>query len=323
MRVAVLSDVHSNLPALSAVLEDAKDRVDEYWFLGDAIGYGLQPVETLQALAEIISPENMVKGNHEAVYEKEPLPDRDIKLGFEGLLMMAHNRSLIRDAGNCILPSKEDDKKQRDGVNYYLVHSVEHIYNYVYYWDSPQVEKVRARIAEVDFPKVKRSFFAKKRIDVTLALIGHSHLPGVVYLDPGDDQFKKIKVRDGIFKHREDCKGSKMVILNPGSVGFPRDWIPYPSYLILDTKKLVFEFRRSGKYRMDASTSGYDDIVTNIKNYMDGINISRDEAENRIRGLQKAIGEASFAEEEFNLPQDWREFYLESKKEISQVERSG
>ncbi len=44
MRLAILSDIHSNLPALEAVLADARDAaVDEIWCLGDVVGYGAQP----------------------------------------------------------------------------------------------------------------------------------------------------------------------------------------------------------------------------------------------------------------------------------------
>ena len=66
-RVLLLSDIHANLPALEAVVEDAytRSQFDDVWVLGDSVGYGAQPnevVERLQTLPGLA----IVKGNHEA-----------------------------------------------------------------------------------------------------------------------------------------------------------------------------------------------------------------------------------------------------------------
>src|SRR4051812_29250696 len=63
MRIAVLSDIHGNLPALEAVL-DALKPYDAIWQLGDIVGYGPQPNEVVARLAQ----ENAagVRGNHDA-----------------------------------------------------------------------------------------------------------------------------------------------------------------------------------------------------------------------------------------------------------------
>ena len=65
--VLLLSDIHGNLPALDAVLEDA-DRhgaISEVWVMGDSVGYGAQPNEVIKRLRKLPNP-TMVKGNHEA-----------------------------------------------------------------------------------------------------------------------------------------------------------------------------------------------------------------------------------------------------------------
>lgn len=72
MRVAILSDVHANRPALEAVLNDSRQQnVDSYWFLGDLVGYGPNPVEVLKWLqgefADFPAPEKWVMGNHDAM----------------------------------------------------------------------------------------------------------------------------------------------------------------------------------------------------------------------------------------------------------------
>ena len=50
MRILVLSDIHANLAALEAVLQDAEGKWDEMWFLGDLIGYGPDPNECTELL---------------------------------------------------------------------------------------------------------------------------------------------------------------------------------------------------------------------------------------------------------------------------------
>ena len=62
MRIAVLSDVHANLPALEAVRADLTD-VDEVWVLGDIVGYGPQPNEVIVVLQEMGA--RSVMGNHD------------------------------------------------------------------------------------------------------------------------------------------------------------------------------------------------------------------------------------------------------------------
>lgn len=64
MQVAVLSDIHANLPALEAVLRDLDEvDVDELWCLGDVIGYGASPDECVQLVAERCQA--CLVGNHD------------------------------------------------------------------------------------------------------------------------------------------------------------------------------------------------------------------------------------------------------------------
>jgi diadenosine tetraphosphatase ApaH/serine/threonine PP2A family protein phosphatase len=65
MRALVLSDIHGNLPALEAVLEAADGAWDELWNLGDAVGYGAHPNEVLDRLRPLARIH--VRGNHDRV----------------------------------------------------------------------------------------------------------------------------------------------------------------------------------------------------------------------------------------------------------------
>src|SRR4051812_27518535 len=63
-RIAVFSDIHSNLPALKAVLKECKKRgIGSYICLGDIVGYGGQPAECLQMVRELGCP--AIIGNHD------------------------------------------------------------------------------------------------------------------------------------------------------------------------------------------------------------------------------------------------------------------
>jgi hypothetical protein len=83
MKVAVLADIHANLPALVAVLEDAALQGIEleskaFWCLGDVIGYGPHPVETLNFLKDYVDRQAWVMGNHEAMLADLLMP-QDLK----------------------------------------------------------------------------------------------------------------------------------------------------------------------------------------------------------------------------------------------------
>ncbi|RMD52477.1 MAG: metallophosphoesterase, partial [Candidatus Thermofonsia bacterium] len=63
MRILVISDIHANLPAFQAVLEDAKGKWDQIWCLGDLIGYGPHPNECVSLLRE--HDHISLSGNHD------------------------------------------------------------------------------------------------------------------------------------------------------------------------------------------------------------------------------------------------------------------
>ena len=90
-RIAVISDVHSNLQALTAVFEriDALD-VDGLYCLGDIVGYGARPVECLDLVRGRVTA--AVQGNHDAL-----IADASLRLDFNvySLAAVAHNRALL------------------------------------------------------------------------------------------------------------------------------------------------------------------------------------------------------------------------------------
>jgi predicted phosphodiesterase len=123
MRIAILSDIHANHPALDAVLKHSKSlRVDRTWFLGDLIGYGPNPVEAMQWLKGDYSdekginfpaPDAWVMGNHDAMMADLSLQG---KTGLtDEFFLNPHNRLNYPLPDNASLPDDRPDG-QGDGL---------------------------------------------------------------------------------------------------------------------------------------------------------------------------------------------------------------
>jgi predicted phosphodiesterase len=121
-RVAILSDVHGNLEALDAVLEDIKyqnrdiekgklkgEKIKHIWFLGDAVGYGPNPVECLQRIVD--NCDIVLAGNHElATRSKIENPTSGI-FGFEGLGARKGIHWTVRQIYGDIMPIQAENEE--------------------------------------------------------------------------------------------------------------------------------------------------------------------------------------------------------------------
>lgn len=201
MRIAVLSDIHANLPALEAVAADLPS-VDEIWVLGDTVGYGPQPNEviaTLQAMGA-----RSVLGNHDgaAIGTVDPVhfnPDARAAIEWTAGVLDANARSYI-----ATLPAVRSDGELT------AVHG------------SP-----RDPIWEyVTGPAVAADNFAE--FETRICLFGHTHLPAAFRaLDGGIDAAMGVP-------GAETRLGAERAMLNPGSVGQPRDGLRDAAYAVLD-----------------------------------------------------------------------------------------
>ena len=190
MRVAVLSDIHSNIVALDAVLSHAGD-VDAIWHLGDVVGYGPEPDAVVARLRE--RGATGVRGNHDAAAVGGPEID-----GFN-----PEARAAAEWTRDSIAPETRawlDALPQRRVVDdVLLVHG------------SPRdplreyVTDRRAAGENIDAQETQH------------ALHGHTHVPAAW-----------LAKRDGVER------GPRRTLVNPGSVGQPRDGDPRASYLVLD-----------------------------------------------------------------------------------------
>jgi predicted phosphodiesterase len=223
MRIAVLSDIHANLAALEAVVSDLPE-VDQVWVLGDIVGYGPQPNEvvgTLQAMGA-----RSVLGNHDgaaigmvdAAYFN---PDARAAIEWTAGVVDDNARAYIAS-----LP-----EVRRDG-DLTAVHG------------SP-----RDPIWEyITGPSIAAANF--DAFDTRLCLFGHTHLPMVYRAVDGG-----IEPTLGLPGEALSI-GTARALVNPGSVGQPRDGLADAAYAILETSNGVggdtVEFRRV-RYDVDST----------------------------------------------------------------------
>jgi diadenosine tetraphosphatase ApaH/serine/threonine PP2A family protein phosphatase len=211
MRVAVLSDVHSNLVALEAVLADA-GAIDAVWHLGDIVGYGPDPDGVVARLAGLDAIG--VLGNHDAAALGGP----EIEwFNPDARAAAAWTRDTISGATRSWLDA-QPLRREIDDMT--LVHG------------SPR-DPLREYVATVG---VARANLAE--LTTPYGLHGHTHVP-VAFID--DDPRLGIVDPDAGTVLSLDARTT---LLNPGSVGQPRDGDPRAAYLILDTVANEVTWRR-------------------------------------------------------------------------------
>lgn len=223
MRIALISDIHANMDALRVVLGEIDRRVDtskgdEIWCLGDIIGYGPDPVECVDEVARRCKWALM--GNHDF-----------------GVLYEPTNFNAVAEAAAYWTRDEFEAEAQRDREGA------------VKRWEF--LGKLRVRVSEGPFlcvhgtprrpineylfpedaessPNKMQSIF--ERIP-QFCLVGHTHVPGVFTGD--GDFYSPIELGDATWEFKDGEK----VIVNPGSVGQPRDLDPRASYAIIEAQR--------------------------------------------------------------------------------------
>lgn len=211
MRIAVLSDIHANLPALDAVLADAGS-VDAVWHLGDVVGYGPEPDAVVERLREIGAVG--VRGNHDAA----ACGGREIEwFNPDARRAMEWTRAAIGPATVAWL-TELPERRILEGCE--LVHG------------SPR-EPIWEYVTSSDIAGENLAI-----LSAPIGLHGHTHVP-VAWLD--DDGAVEL-VRPGRGSSLE--LGGRRALVNPGSVGQPRDGQPDASYAVLDPHAGVVSWHR-------------------------------------------------------------------------------
>jgi len=213
MRILILSDIHANWPALEAVLNEArKIGFDQIWCAGDIVGYYPWCNEVTHWVRENV--QRCVIGNHDAIIAGLVSPDYFSSYAYTAIIWTL--RELSRENKGFIsqLPLVIKDK------NTLLVH------------DTP----LRPLSMEyILYPE--EALEVLKNTPQRLIFYGHTHIP--ILFELGREELKVVYEMDG-YPLRED----KKYLINPGSVGQPRDGIPLASFLIWDTERNLLFHKR-------------------------------------------------------------------------------
>lgn len=212
MRILVFSDIHSNLTALEAVLS-AAGNVDAYWCLGDIVGYGPDANECISVVREL--PNLIcVRGNHDAAVLGEV--DQHTFNHEASLAITWTKRNLNAESQEFLLSLPE--KEVIDDIT--IVHGSPRnpVWDYV-----------------MDYRTALRTF---QFFDTRICMIGHTHVPAIWKEDAG------IAPRAPVMNYNKTPILTKS-ILNPGSVGQPRDHDCRASFAIFDKGETSWELRRT------------------------------------------------------------------------------
>jgi diadenosine tetraphosphatase ApaH/serine/threonine PP2A family protein phosphatase len=212
MRIAVISDVHANGRALREVLRAIdRESVDVVWCLGDTVGYGPKPNECcddVRARAELC-----LVGNHDLVALGE-LSVADFN--DDAAAAAVWTRDVLSADSETFLRALEP-RARRDGVELFHASARDPVWEYIL-----TEEAARATLEVTSAPVV---------------LVGHSHVALALTLRDGD-------IAGGLAPADTRIELDGRWLLNPGSVGQPRDGDPRAAWLLLDLDGRFASFRR-------------------------------------------------------------------------------
>ena len=224
MRIAVLSDIHANLPALEACLTKLESlSYDRIISLGDQVGYGPFPNEVINILRERKIP--TVLGNHDA--------------GAVGRISLR----MFREPNHSLLTWTRDHLTAE---------------NRAYLLKAPLIMQGDSWIAAHSSPiepgqwtylnSAQLCREVLSQIDQSFCLVGHTHIPGV------------IPEKIGVFR----VTAGHRFVINPGSVGQPRDSSRMASFGILDTEACTWDHHQVS-WPHNETLEGYERTGIDIK----------------------------------------------------------
>jgi predicted phosphodiesterase len=213
MKVAVLTDIHANLPALEAVLEATEQAgLTQRWCLGDVVGYGAQP-DQCAALAKEHCELSLV-GNHDLAVTGEI--DTEV-FSASAAAAVEWTRQNTKDETMEFLKSLKPQNTDKD-VGLYHASPRDPVWEYVL--------------------AVDQALECMDEMPGRIGMIGHSHV--ALYFSDAKEGGEGGQAPDG---HRIDLSEGRW-LLNPGSVGQPRDGDTRAAWLELDTDEWTATYHR-------------------------------------------------------------------------------
>lgn len=212
MPILIISDIHANLAAFEAVLADANGQWETIWCLGDIIGYGPNPNECVDLLRE--HDHISLSGNHDwAVLGKLDINS----FNDEAQAAVHWTQSVLRDDVRTYMESLPTTLLKPP---FTLVHA------------SPR-QPIWEYILDAYTAAVNFGYF-----DTPYCLVGHTHVPGAF-----EQENNHILVRHPDYNQPQTLPEGRRII-NPGSVGQPRDSDARAAYALLDLEAMTWEYRR-------------------------------------------------------------------------------
>ncbi len=216
MRYLIFADVHGNFEALQAVLELAQNhRIDHYLFLGDLVGYGASPDEVINVISKL-HPLSLVRGNHDKAVAG--LESTDMFNPVAATAIEWTKNHIQPESKEFLAGLKKGPVKIGRSVT--ICHGAPFDEDYYIFGEFDAAEA-----------------FAHLR--TAIGFFGHTHFPVIYALKQG---FLEGQLLGGNVKiHLEP---EVRFLINPGSVGQPRDRNPLASCGIFDSEKRTFELYR-------------------------------------------------------------------------------
>jgi predicted phosphodiesterase len=228
MRLAILSDIHANLPALEAVLSDIERAdVEELWCLGDVVGYGAQPDDCATLVAERC--QLCLVGNHDLAV----LGELDVSSFSPAAAAAVRWTQQVAKPATIEFLSGLDPADETHEVAVYHASPRDPVWEYVL-WPDQAAECIGVQATRV-------------------SLIGHSHV-ALFFVMPEEQRGnpspgQAVELLDAARGAQAGAGTSLDVsegrwLVNPGSVGQPRDGDPRAAWAELDTGSWVVTYHR-------------------------------------------------------------------------------
>jgi diadenosine tetraphosphatase ApaH/serine/threonine PP2A family protein phosphatase len=213
MRILIVSDIHANLTALQAVIDDAGE-IDAAWCLGDLVGYGPDPNECVVKIREL--PNYVcIMGNHDAAV-LDQIDSESFNPEARSAIDWTRNQLW---EGTIEFLQTLPEMLEMDSVT--LTHGSPRFPIWEYLLDS--------RSATHNFDHFNTPY----------CFVGHTHLP-ILYTLAEDHHIARMTVPTP----NNRLELTTRSILNPGSVGQPRDRDPRAAYAIYDSEEHTWDYRR-------------------------------------------------------------------------------
>ena len=210
---AVLSDIHGNMYALEQVAQDMSGfDIEGIILLGDLIDYGMQSNEVVGYIQNHLNKNIVcnIWGNHEKAILNDNYSGFSSPRGVE---CAKYTSSVLR-------------RETIDYLNTQLLHEGMHEFKL----NNKKIFAVHGSMEDAYWKAISPENVRGVYFDFDIVLSGHSHIPHVFY--------KMYEANDPEYRNKH-----AVLFINPGSVGQPRNHIPFAQYVLLDAEKMSAEIR--------------------------------------------------------------------------------